>query len=331
MKNKILLLLCITIVATVFLSGCLKQGPPTAQYKNDIITIEEYYISDLTPYADSEVVIEFLVQNNGENPVSRVKVRFFEHQYLEIVELKCMGTEPEGGDTCVFDKGNKFGELMPSDVRKIDLRLRAPSKNIIKKPTNLLVRYYIEYDYGGFRKMDLPIIDGETVRTPSTRYSQSTPTYGPIRLTFEAPERGEHKENGKVVKDYWGVKGQPFEVKMKLADVASASLKDNSPIINAGDIKLDLKNSLQRAYYLDKAGTKTMLPCDFCVGGEGNCPGSDPNYLYSNKTVKVPGELKCNFQSFDFTEPELLATIWADFSYTYQYTITEELEVQPLE
>lgn len=331
MRRILLLTLCIAIVGIVFLSGCVDQGPAEAKYKDDIITIEEYYVSDLTPYVDSEVVIEFLLQNNGEDPVPRVKVKFFDYPGFEIVELKCMGTKPENGDMCIFDKGNDFGELVPFDVRKVDLKLRTPPSKDIERPTSLTIMYYVEYDYSGFRKMDLPIIDGETVRTPTSKYSQSTPTYGPIKLTFEAPERGEHKEDGKVVKDYWGVKGQPFEVRMKLTDVASSALKGSSPTIKAGSIRLDLKNSLERAYSVSKEGKKTMLPCDFCVGGEGDCPGTDSNYLYSNKTVKVPSELKCNFQSLSFDEPELLATIWADFSYTYQYTLVEELEVQPIE
>jgi hypothetical protein len=326
MRKTFLLLLCITVVTSVFISGCVDQTPTATQYKNDIVTIEEYYVSNLMPYADSEVVIEFLVQNNGEEPIPRLKVRFFDHPGFEILSLSCMGmlTEPENGDTCIFDEENDFGEIVPFDIRKIDLRLGTPSN--IEKPTTFTIRYYVEYDYSGFRKMDLPIIDGETIRTPSSKFSQSTSTYGPIKLEFKTPERGEHKEDGKVVKEYWGVKTQPFKVEMKMTDVASSGLKDNAPTINPGDMKLDLKNSLERAY-----SVSTMLHCDFCVGGEGNCPGADPEYMYLNKIVEVPGELRCNFQSDDFVEPELLATIWSDFSYTYRYTLTEQIEVQPLE
>ncbi|MFH1623211.1 MAG: hypothetical protein ABIA12_01690 [Candidatus Aenigmatarchaeota archaeon] len=299
------------LMSVAVLSGCIGQNEAlTAEYKNDVISIEDYYVSNIKPSAGSEVTMQFLVQNNGEQPVSRVVVSFFDTGGMEIVELGCSGTE-RIGNACVFDSGNAAGNLEPFDVRSVELRMRTLGGNVIKKPIPFTLSYYVEYDYAGYRKADLPVVDGVTVRTASSKYSQSTASYSPVRLDFEMPARGEHKEDGKTVKDYWGVRGEPFEVIFKFTDVASSGMKDKTAGIAAGNIRLDTKGSLQAA-----AG----LPCDF---------RTTDSYMYSTRDAKVPGELRCNFKSYDFTEPQVLATLWAEYSYTYRYTLAEEFEVQP--
>jgi hypothetical protein len=171
--------------------------------------------------------------------------------------------------------------------------------------------------------MDIPIIDGDTLREPLSQYSQSTPTYGPIQLTFDPPVRGERVEDDKTIKEYWGVRDSPFKVDMKFTHVGSSSIgMIETPKIKAGKVKLDLRGSLKRAVV---AGVE--LPCYFNADDEG--------YLFSNKDITVPDELMCNFQSVSFidehdNEPEVKATIWADFDYTYSYTNSQDFEIQPL-
>jgi len=310
MRTQIPFVFCMVLLSAAALSGCVNQPEPSAEYKNDVITVEDYYVSNIMPKAGSEVTMWFVVQNNGEHPVSRVVVSFFDTGGLGITELRCAGTESDG-NACVFDSGNEAGALEPLDVRSVELRLSVPGESVIKKATPFTLSYYVEYDYEGYRKADLPVVDGTTLRTATSKFSQSTASYGPIRLDFEMPARGEHKEDGNVVKDYWGVKGEPFEVIVKFTDVAGSGLKDKTPEIAAGSVKLDAKGSLQLA---------TDSACDF---------EPDNGYLYSTKDVNVPGELSCSFQSYDFTEPEVLATLWAEYSYTYSYTLAEKFDVQP--
>ncbi len=51
----------------VFFSGCIDQnGTKFAEYKDDIITVEEYYVDNLNPTENSLSTISFLVQNNGD-------------------------------------------------------------------------------------------------------------------------------------------------------------------------------------------------------------------------------------------------------------------------
>ncbi len=135
------LLLAVLVLVVVFISGCVDQATVEGlPYKNDIITIEEYYVSDRTPYEGSVLVIEFLVQNNGKEPVPRVKVGFDTPRFI-IRDLDCedptapTNTDNEGGnDACVFmfREDNVFGEIEPFDTRRVILTLQAQEQGILR-------------------------------------------------------------------------------------------------------------------------------------------------------------------------------------------------------
>jgi hypothetical protein len=169
--------------------------------------------------------------------------------------------------------------------------------------------------------MDIPIVDGVTRKKPMSDYTQSTPTYGPIRLEFEPPIRGERVEDDKTIKESWGVRDTPFKVEMDFKDVGSKSIGSiTDTVIEKEMVRLDLRGGLKIA----KVGT-TELPCDF---------ERDGVLYYSDDELAVPGTLICNFQSTVFSgsgydEPETTANIWAEFNYTYRYTKSQEFEIQP--
>lgn len=310
-KSLLLGILCI-----VAISGCTQQTP-TEKYSNDIISVEEYYVSSLKPYAGSVTTMEFLLQNNGEYPVEWVEINFFNIQGFEVEQLNCQGTEAID-NRCIFDVSNAYGPLEVGDVRKVSLLLRAPSKDKIKVPTSLRIDYYINYTYFGFRKANIPIIDGTTITRPISQFSQSTSTYGPIQMSFEPPIGGVRKEDGKTIYEYWGVEDRPFEVKLKFNHVGTSEV--DTVAIEKGNITLDLKG-------IEKI---EGLPCDFCSVEEEGCPGKKPGYLYSTRRIKIPSTLICNFQlAIPNPPPEIVATIWADFTYTYKFIRSETFEVQP--
>jgi hypothetical protein len=182
------------------------------------------------------------------------------------------------------------------------------------------------------KQMNIQIVDGTTRTSPLSPYSESTATYGPIAVSFEPPVGSTHVEGDQTIKDYWGIKDTPIKVKMKFTNIGSSSMgviKDMQ--IDAGDIVLTL-GSLKRASVEDE-GVVTKLWCDFCEPGETfdskACPGTTEGYMYSKEDLKVPGELTCNFQSLQFSSPEITGTIFARFEYTYKYTRTQVFDVQP--
>jgi len=338
MKNRILAaskgnlkfswLTVLAVLILVALSGCIDQGDTNIiKYSNDIITVEERVVSTLNPYAGSTTTIDFLVQNNGDRIEGvDVEVNFFDIPGFNVTRLHCQNNE-----TLAEGIGCYFRHIPPLDVRKVALTLQAPPSDIIATPTTFTLSYYIAYNYTGYRKADIPVIDDITRHEPIAKFSQSTPSYGPVVFDFEPPVGREKKEDGKIIKEYWGVQGRPFEVKMRIEHVGSSSVGSVQPInISKGSVKLELKGDLRRA---------KGFPCNFCNATRpGDCPsemqdvliGKDGRYLFSEKDVIVPSELMCNFETTKTTQPEVIATIWAEFSYTYKYIRTETFTVQPI-
>lgn len=325
--RKLILLCSLSVI--VLLSGCngKENGVVEIEYKDDIITIENFYISDREPYENAVTMIDFLVKNNGEFPVDRVEIGF-DAPGFTINSLVCEGglKEPEDEpNTCVFDKLSSMSVIEPLDTRAITIALKVRNIGLLH-PQTYTMTFYVEYDYFGFRKMDIPIIDGKTRTEPLSKYGQSSQTYGPIHLNFEPPVRGEKVEEGRTVKEHWGVRDQPFKVEMEFKHVGKSSIGAiTDPKIEEGKVRLDLRGSLERG-----SVDETDLPCEFCRMGEDDCIAPKSEYMYSNKEIEIPDELSCNFQALGFTGPETTATIWVEYNYTYRYTNSQNFEIQPL-
>ncbi|MCX6820358.1 MAG: hypothetical protein NT016_00140 [Candidatus Aenigmarchaeota archaeon] len=319
------LVLCMAIVPLVALSGCLtNQSVPTGpSYSNDIVTIESYYVSNLNPYSGSPLSVDFLLQNNGEFPVSHLSLDVIAPSGMtNSLELTCQGiasTDIEGGKRCEYNYANINDAIQPFDIRSVSISMQTPSG--ILKPTSFSLRYSVSYDYMGYRKADLPIVDGTTLLKATSAYSESSPSYGPIRLDFSVPARAEYVEGKQVIKQYWGVKGEPLEVTFDFTDVASSDYKDGSASLSAYSVTLDTKGSLQK---VDK------LPCNFCKAGDQQCPAVGATYVSSTALSKLPGKMRCSFAASTFTEPQIFATLWASYTYKYSYSKTQAFEVQPL-
>jgi len=303
--RKLILLLVLVVV----LSGCIGQNGTTTSYKNDIITVEDYSVSTVNPYVGSTTTIEFAIKNNGDKAVNEVEVNFFDTPGFEVVSIDCDGKIKEGQTKC---DQTDFGSIESLDFRTISLTLKAISSGAYT------VSYSVDYEYSGFRKADIPIVDGITRKEPIAEFSQSTSTYGPVTLTFEPPVGKERKQGSTTIKEYWIVGNNPFEIKMNFKHVGSSSVGSIQPInIAAGNVNLDLRGSL-----VIGQSDGIELSCDF---SEYN------NLLFSDKELEVPGTLTCNLQPASTVELETMATIWAEFSYNYKYINTEAFNVQAIE
>jgi len=318
MKKDILLL---SLVAVVIFSGCTESTGDGLGYKNDIITIEDYYVSNLQPYPDETVIIEFSIKNNGEEGVPRVEIGVPIYPGFVIEELYCEGGRLLDEETCVFDDhdDSSYGKIETLDWRDIRIKLKTMDMNLLD-PLEYISQIYVEYDYSGLREMNIPIIDGTTRRQPLSRYSQSSATYGPIKLDFELIPRGETVVDGQTVEEYWGVGSNPFKVEMEFTHVGSSRIGTiDQPRISAGNIRVNMKDTLTEG-----------SPCDFALEDLHLESGGHSGYiLLSKEDLDVPDELMCNFQSAAFDEPETTATIEIEFFYKYRYTISEEFEIQP--
>jgi len=278
-------------------------GVVTPEYKNDIMEIQDIYISNLKPYAGTKVQIKFWIKNNGDREVEKVKVNFYNLPGFENPEISCeLPSEPSTTHSCVLEN---MGSL---DQREVSLTLDA-SKEIMAKPEAFKISYSIEYNYPGYRIANIPFIDGVTRTHPMNKFSESGANYGPIVLNFELQVRKEINVGEQVIKEHWAEPNLPFEVTFNFKDVVGkASPKVN--ILNES-IRLNVSQFL----------TKTE-PCDFKIKND---------ILISTKDVLVPGKLICFFiNSSAIDQPETLVSIKAEFNYTYKFGGSKTFTIQPL-
>jgi hypothetical protein len=258
-------------------------------------------------------MISFSVRNKGDKKVDRVRV-LIKHLGLSLLKLECEGTKPIDNNICMFNGTNAIDSL---DERKVSITLQAPSPEIIKDtPLPLSVTFNIEYDYSGYRIANIPVIDGKTRTRPLGKFSQSNPSYGPILLEFGLAPKTETAIDKTIIREYWAVPNQPFEVTFDFKDIIGKARNVN---ISKENISVTITDPLE-----------VSTPCNF-EKKEREELEEKTTLLKPIKDVLVPEtKLMCYFVSSDITEPEITASIKAEFNYTYKFELTETFTVQPL-
>ncbi len=315
-------------------------GPPKVviTYKNDVITVEDLYVSNLKPYERTDTDIEFLVSNNGDQPVENVVVTFEStgggFELIQEIDLKCAGDKPQKTSVTVsgrpVEEWNKcvFNRVESLDAKAIHLTLHPKG---VLTDTTYNIKYSIQYDYKGSRLMTVPIINSETRSRPVSKFSQSTPSVGPVVLDFQAGEAREFTEAGKKVTGYWLEVGRTAEVKLSLKNIGSSSIGTiNDTYINTATFTLDTKGTLQRSGFchFKETDEQTRDPFKYCR----NVDQPDPSRCELSapmRPVKLPAELLCNFKpALQATVPEVSGTISANFDYTYKFAKTQSITVR---
>jgi hypothetical protein len=283
------------------------------EYENDIISVEDLYVSNKKPYADTPVTIKFFVKNNGDEKVEKVRVNFYDLPGFEDPEISCdQPSDPIDTHGCIFK------EMESLEMREVVLTLKAPPSEIIFSPEVFKISYNIKYNHSGYRIANIPIIDGKTRETPMGEFSVSDTGYGPIVLDFELQAQKEIQIDEKIIKKYWAVSDQPLEVRFSFEDIIGKADQVN---ILEKDIKLEVIGPLNRSE-----------PCDFSMEGEIAHEPSEAGstLLVSTKNITVPEELLCFFTPKQIDMPETTASIKAQFNYTYEFFKSISFEIQPL-
>lgn len=303
----VIVILLIVVVGGIFLfyPDIIKIKPGVEvqpiEYKNDVITLENYMVTNRAPYENSITTIEFDVKNNGDKTIPYVEVYFFNRGGFTFEELKCeeVNSEKVGNEKCIFKN------LESLDTRSVLLTLKAPDAEILT--IDRTVSFSVKYDISGSREALIPIVDGITKKEPSGKFSQSTPSYGPVALDIEPKLEREIIIEGETTKEYWGVYGRTFETEFKFKHVGSEQ--------EVVDVNISKGKVMFKLSGLDVSGD-----CDF---------DKYQDYWYSKKWIIVPYDtLFCNFKPTE-NLPEYTAVITAEFSYIYEYLRDETFVVQP--
>lgn len=291
----------ISLSILVFLAGCAQKSAEI-NFKNDVITIENYVVDDVAPYADSLTTVRFDIKNNADNLISQIDVVLFDVPGFEVYDIKCQ--KIKAGDIPLEKSGCRFADLEPLDTRSVSLFLRA---KLIDSPTPYTVSFSIKYLHKGSREVLVPIIDGITKKEPSFQFTQSETTLGPIFFDILPQLEREKILDGKTIKLYWGITGQSFITKFVMKDRSSITdVKIKPTLVDVGNIEISKSESL-----------KFEKPCDFDEQGRSKVP--------VNTTFNT---LICNFKPEGKTT-EYTSTITVNFDYSYEFIKSQDFVVQP--
>jgi hypothetical protein len=294
MKMFGLILLSLVIL---ILAGCTST---TSVYKNEVLVQDKYILTRSNPFTDSTTSIRFYLKNYGRDTVPKASVDFFDLKGMDH-SLICQGGSQSDDHTC------DFTNIQSLDSRYVSLTLNTPSSEIIKSKTDFQISYKISFDYSGFRRLIIPVIDDMQESEPQNKYTISDPSVGPIAADFEPPVGAEMKQGDQTVKEYWGVKGDSFEVRMNFKQAIQTNVITN---ITGNNIKLKLQG----------LAIDSKSKCDFNSG------------LTSKLTISVgqtQTPLSCYFIATAFTTPETMTVIDANFAYTFETIKTETISVIP--
>lgn len=288
--------LILSVALVIFISGCAKKADTIeSQFKNDVITIEDFAVDNAAPYSGTPTAIDFDIKNNGDTTVKNVVVNFFDIPGFTVSNLDC-GIVKSVGNSCTYD------EIQSLDTRHITARLVADN---VRSPTPFTVSFLVKYSHSGSREAIIPVIDPVLRKEPTFKFSQSTPTFGPVVFDIQPLLEREKLVGDKTVKEYWGIKRNEFVTKFVMREVGT--IKDSLPVnIPAGQV------------------TITRVTDNLKVG---KCDSFDAG---KSKTIvnKTANTLICNFIA-DSTQSEFTSVLRIDYSYSYEFVRRVNFVVQP--
>ncbi len=348
MKKWILLL---SVSLLIVLAGCAKEKPAEIQFKNDVITIENYVVDNVAPYASTDkvsntVTISFDIKNNGDKPVKWVKVNFFDTPGFEIKNgLECIKFgKPEvssDGRSCVFGEDTAgpttLDVIDPLDTRSVKFTLI--TRRGITSPTPFTVSFSVTYRYGsiqqantyfysGERTAIIPVIDPTFKKEPTSKFFQSDPTIGPIVFDIIPSLEREKIVDGKTIKEYWGVADRAFQTKFVMKKIVSdGAMKEIQPTPSAigfWSCKFTIKECIEIQLTSNLQIDESTGPCNFYVD-ESKTKGTTKIIVNEKSNTLV-----CNFKPTPqgFTS-EFTGMITIQYNYDYEIVKKQNFVVYP--
>jgi hypothetical protein len=320
-KGQAAILLIIVALVAIFLFISPQVFRPSApvepiRYKNDIITLENFEVSNLRPAKGSIVAVSFDVANNGDKEVEDVQIDFSgttigsgddvtivehegctpltEEKRRRIKGIPIPFTSEVAKKFCFFDKIDSL------DSRKVTVNYRVVddgTRNIVAKVT---------YWHTGTREALIPIIDDKTVKVPKSKFSQSQPSFGPFVVDIIPPTKG------------WAIGIQPFELVFKLRFVGSTAVGTPTEPLD----KLKLK----------KGGFMVILQGLKVVSCPQLTKKSDTEIKNDNIDMVVNKEYSCNFQAIGATGTfgYKLGIVKIGFTYDYGFVRSQTITIRPV-
>lgn len=295
MKKSLLFLFAIIILA-----GCTTSTSP---YKNDVLVQDQYVLTRANPFAGSTTTIRFYLRNFGSNTVPRADVIFNDMQGLSST-INCQNGAVTGTST---NPGCEFSNIVSLDQRYVSITINMPSADSVKSPIPYTITYQTSFDYSGSRRLIIPVIDDSQENQPKNKFAISDASVGPVTAVFEPPLGAISRQGNQQVTEYWGVKGDSFEVRMDFSQAVSSTIPT---VIKASNVRLNLQQ-----LNVDPKST-----CDFNSGLASK-------FDITVGQSQVP--LTCSFVAQSFNGAEVSTVVDVNYYYTFTTQNTESFTVMP--
>lgn len=292
----------------------------TVKYSNNVISIEDYSISDRSPFSGEtpdltgSVTIMFSVKNNGDkdfddsnqNGNRNLRVTFENLPNIDSMDLRC----PDG---TIVNKAPficKIQKLESLDSKRIqaDMKVRPGIKEQIQISQ---IIYSVSYRMTGGVEAKIPIVEDPIFLPQGAKFQVGSPTYGPIQISIKPPVGRERKIGSQTIVDNFAYKNSAFNLEFSVNDVGSLQ-KD--PVKFGKGEKLEIKLENMQAVFCDKLNKNSA---------------GDVLTLITDPEQKVPFNTACNIKSISSSESFLIGSLSIKYEYDYKLTGLETLTIRP--
>ncbi len=313
----LIIIIAIGVLFLFFGQGLLTHSQTgSLTYSNDLISIEDVFISNSYPRPGEKIDMKVKIKNNGPKSI---KPWFLLLDYQDLNLVKLTYSYRNSIKSCDIFKANEYGKceinsegLSPFEFSEIYAEFEVPSNEKIPlvlegRKEYRIIRYMINYTLSGSKEIFIPITPNIN-KVPSLRYSESSGDFGPVQIQVEVPSSGKVKVNNKLIELHYGVAGMPLTFSFKFVNIGTQG--------EYSEFKI---KSLSLNYPSD------IFSEVWCRGG--SLEKEKGKIVFSEIDTETP--IDCRFEVKDSISEERVADLKFEYEYMYSFFDHSIIEIQP--
>jgi len=242
------ILFSIILFVIILLSACTQTPSGTLKVceRPEMIKIEDYVVSNVDVKSGYSTQIKFVVRNYCSIQIKNLNIKVFDPHLFNVEEIVCGYSSSKNNNEISLS-------LPPYGFAFCTISLKAKEGITAVIPST--IGFYYSFSAQNTKSVVIPIIDGKIYTRPPQPYKESYEDYGYLNLEFYPPVGSIKKEGDRIIKEYWGVVGQPFRIEMQLVprgigvgtsdfELKNIIMKINDDSLNIIQSACDFDNSL---------------------------------------------------------------------------------------
>ncbi len=284
------------------------------EYSNDVITVEDFSISDRSPFSGTSIAMSFSVKNNGDNDFDEsndLTVTFTDLPNIDGIKLKC----PDYVTFVSDDFSCKIKNLESADSKMVQAEFAVKS-GITDEIKTSTIKYSVSYNLDGVIEAKIPVVESPTFLPNDARFEASAPTYGPIQVSIRPPVGKERIENGRTITDNFAYTNLPFSLELSVNDIGSLNheqVKFEKANLDSGREKFQISLENLEVILCDKTTKKIS---------------DGTQTLITTPEQKIPFDIKCNMKPTG-SENYYIGDVVIRYAYDYRLLGSETLTIRP--